>query len=83
MRVVFEQNLTNERDITIYAKSLNDVYRIPTWCLFNDRDNFYVQSIAEGKIPIILVQLNNGFAFVKGDLTADTMLKPNEAIPGF
>lgn len=69
--------------VTIYAKSLNDVYRIPAWCLFNDRNNFYVQSIAEGKIPITLVQLNNGFAFVKGDLTADAMLKPNEAIPGF
>ena len=69
--------------VTIYAKSLNDVYRIPAWCLFNDRNNFYVQSIAEGKIPITLVQLNNGFAFVKGDLTADAMLKPNEAIPRF
>jgi len=69
--------------IEIFTNEFKNVFSIPSWCLFSEDEQFFVQTDDGDKIKIELKYLQDGTAFVSGDLTTDFKLIGNLSISGF
>jgi len=54
--------------VTLKLDTLENVNRIPSWCLFNDQDNYYLNSEQGHRIPVQLIGLYHGNAFIRGSV---------------
>ncbi len=69
--------------VTLHTDTLRHVLQIPSWCLFSQPEGYAVKSPGQGEVPVELVRLISGKAFVQGNLTAEDKLLPNQKIPLF
>lgn len=63
--------------VTIFCDSLKNTSRLPVWCMFNESAKYFVVSEAGRKTPVELILLNDGYAFVRGDISNGLALKSN------
>ena len=62
-------------------KELPDrVWRVPSWCVFQQGDRFWLETVSGSDLNIGLVTMSNGFAFVHGDLRTEMNLRPNQIL---
>ncbi|MFP4546636.1 MAG: HlyD family secretion protein [Fidelibacterota bacterium] len=59
-----------------------DGFSIPAWCLFKDADGYFVRT-ATSRLPVAVIDIYDGKAYVSGALTSDMELKENINIPNF
>jgi len=69
--------------VTIHTDTLHRVFQIPSWCLFADQEGYAVKPAGEKAVPVELVRLISGHAFVRGNLSAGLQLAPNQRVPLF
>ncbi len=68
--------------IEIFIESIDDNFRVPCWCLFNNDNKFYVKN-KSNFIPVKIKSITDGYAFITGNITDKTELSPNQNIPNF
>jgi len=54
---------------TLFIQRLTDSYRIPSWCLFEEDDRYYLISNRSKMYPVDLIMLSHGNAYIKGNFT--------------
>jgi len=72
--------LTVKIDLTIDTGKKS--YSIPSWCLFKDDDGYYVKNKSKN-IPVEILQIYDGKAYVSGNLDSEMYLTENRNIPNF
>jgi len=60
--------------ITIFADTLQQVFRVPVWCLESENSKNYVIPDYSGRIDVSVVARMDGYAFVRGKLNPGMIL---------
>jgi len=63
--------------VVIFTDTLHQVFRLPSYCLLGEKGRYRVSS-ENGSVPVELVRLNDGYAFVRGGLKAGQKLNSRE-----
>ncbi|MBD3224493.1 MAG: HlyD family efflux transporter periplasmic adaptor subunit [Caldithrix sp.] len=63
--------------IKIKIKTIDDGYSIPSWCLSEHDQQYFVETKENERIPVEIVLLNSGRAFIQGAIDETTQLKAN------
>ncbi len=61
--------------VGVVLDTLKNAFQIPEWCLFEQEQTYWVQSIKKGKIPVHLMRRIDGLAFVQGKLKNGMILE--------
>lgn len=69
--------------VEITTGQFDDAFSVPSWCLFRPDSSFCVKTRRDQMIPVELVKLGEGHAFIRGDINSEMQLKPNQNIPNF
>jgi len=69
--------------VKIKTGEYNDCYSIPSWCLYKPGANYKVKNKVGELIPVQVVKLSEGRAFVKGAIDSSVRLLPNRKVPNF
>ncbi|MBN2281359.1 MAG: efflux RND transporter periplasmic adaptor subunit [Candidatus Marinimicrobia bacterium] len=72
--------LTVKIDLTIDHKE--NFFSIPSWCLFKNHENFFVK-VKSKEIPVEVLNIYDGKAYVYGELNPNMQLMENQTIPNF
>lgn len=62
--------------ITVFLDSLENAYQIPSWCLGWDGKKFFVNEKEDGLIFVRLLQLRDGNAYIRGEVSDEMALRP-------
>ena len=68
--------------IDLLIDEMENHFSIPSWCLFNDGEKYFVK-VKSKSIPVEIVKIYDGKAYVLGELTTDMQLLENQSIPNF
>ena len=69
--------------VKITVENYPSCFKIPSWCLFKTGSRFSVQTKEGDFIPVDLIKIGEGSAFIKGKINTETKLLPNQGIPNF
>lgn len=61
--------------VRIFNDTLHAAFSVPSWCLAKQNNSYFVQPIGAARIPVRLARLNDGRAFVYGNLQAGWPLR--------
>lgn len=67
---------------TITIQEFSEGFSIPCWCLFHEGNNFFVK-YDKKRIPVEVVKLCDGKAYIIGQLNTEMELIENRNIPNF
>ncbi len=59
-----------------------DGFSVPAWCLFKDANGFFVKT-TNRRLPVAVIDIYDGKAYISGELSTDMELKENVNIPNF
>ncbi len=65
---------------TLFIQRLANSYRIPSWCLFEEDDQYYLISNRSKRHSIDLVMLSHGNAYIKGNFTLNQRFIANNQL---
>ncbi|NPE27329.1 HlyD family efflux transporter periplasmic adaptor subunit [Methanococcoides sp. SA1] len=68
--------------IDLVIDSISDSYSVPSWCIFKDEDGYYVREKSKN-IPVEIVKIYDGKAYILGKLNSEMQLTENKDIPNF
>ena len=68
--------------VNLVIDKMENHFSIPSWCLFNDGEKFFVK-VKSKSIPVEIVKIYDGKAYVLGDLTTEMQLVENQTIPNY
>jgi HlyD family secretion protein len=68
--------------ITLKIDEFSDGFTIPSWCLFKNNQNFYVIDNNK-KIPVEVVKIFDGKAYVKGNLSTEMNLADTKELQNY
>jgi len=66
--------------VTLFEEHPDRLWRVPSWCVFQKGNRFWLETVSGSAYPIDLVTMASGFAFVRGELRADMNLRPNQTL---
>ncbi len=69
--------------VLIQNDTLNNALRVPSWCLFHAGDGFFVRDVHGRRHSVSIRALNQGYAFIQGDVKAGLSVVANRFIPNF
>ena len=68
---------------TLFIQRLADSYRIPSWCLFEEDDRYYLISNRSKMYPVDLIMLSHGNAYIKGNFTLNQRFIANNQLSDY
>lgn len=68
--------------IDLVIEKMENHFSIPSWCLFHNEDGYYVR-IKTKSIPVEIIKIYDGKAYVHGELDTEMQLIENQNIPNF
>ena len=68
--------------VDLILENIKDTFSIPSWCLFKNEDIFFVKT-KSNDIPVELIKIYDGKAYLKGNLDSDIILIENNQIPNY
>ena len=69
--------------VTLFIQQLANSYRIPSWCLFEDDDQYYLISNRSKMYPVDLIMLSHGNAYIKGNFTLNQRFIANNQLSDY
>ncbi len=66
--------------VTLFIQRLANSYRIPSWCLFEDDEQYYLISNRSKIYPVDLIMLSHGNAYIKGNFTLNQRFIANNQL---
>jgi len=66
--------------VTLFIQRLANSYRIPSWCLFEEDDRYYLISNRSKMYPVDLIMLSHGNAYIKGNFTLNQRFIANNQL---
>ena len=68
--------------VTLAIQEFKEGFAIPSWCLFNQEEEFFVMNNGK-KIPVEVVKIYDGTAYVKGNLSTEMELADTKEIQNY
>lgn len=69
--------------VTLFIQQIDNSYRIPSWCLFEEKGNYYLKSEKMTAYPVDLQMLSHGNAYIRGDLPQEQRFIANKKLSGY
>lgn len=68
---------------TLFIQQLASSYRIPSWCLFEEDEQYYLISNRSKMYPVDLIMLSHGNAYIKGNFTLNQRFIANNQLSDY
>ena len=69
--------------VTLFIQQLANSYRIPSWCLFEEDNQYYLISNRSKMYPVDLIMLSHGNAYIKGNFTLNQRFIANNQLSDY